>query len=289
MDTLKIAIPNKGRLSEESLRLLSRAGIRLDFSHERKLYATAQGGRIQVLFLRAADIPEFVSDGVVHVGITGLDIVGETGAEVEPLMDLGFGSCRLVVAVPDDSPVQKASDIPKKVNVATSFPNLTKRYFEGLGIEARVIPVSGATEITPHIGVADLITDLTSTGSTLVMNGLREVDTILKSTAHVIARKDAAAGPFGKAIADLVFALESVVNAAHKRYLLADVPKVALDEIRSFLPGIAGPTVVEIAGDPDTVAIHVVVDDDQIYEAVARLKGLGGRGILVMPIDRMVA
>lgn len=289
MDPLKIAIPNKGRLSEESVRLLERAGIRLDFSHERKLFASARDGRIQVLFLRAADIPEFVADGVVHLGVTGLDIVREEKADVETLMDLRFGKCRLVVAVPEESRIRTADDLPARVTVATSFPNLTRTYFAERNVDAKVISVSGATEITPHIGVADLITDLTSTGSTLVMNGLREVDTILKSTAHVIAKPGAEDGPYGGAIADLLFALESVIAARHKRYLLADVPKAALPEVREFLPGIAGPTVVEIAGDPDTVAIHVVVDEADIYDAVGRLKRLGGRGILVMPIDRMVA
>ncbi len=276
MDPVKIAIPNKGRLSEETLSLL-------------KLFATARDGTIQVLFLRAQDIPEFVADGVVHLGVTGLDIVAEAGRKVETLLDLGYGSCRLCVAVPEDAKVKTAKDYPRKVTVATSFPNLTKKYFEERKIKARIIPVSGATEITPHIGIADMITDLTSTGSTLVMNGLREVDTILKSTAHVIGAPGVRKGPYGKLVQDLLFALESVVAARAKRYLLADVPRSELDEIRRFLPGIAGPTVVEIAGNPNMVAIHVVVDEDEIYDAVARLKKLGARGILVMPIDRLVA
>ena len=286
---LKVAVPNKGRLSEETLELLKRAGVRLDFSHERKLFATARGGAIQVLFLRAQDIPEFVADGVVHLGITGQDIIAESGRELTEVLDLQFGSCRLVVAVPEDSNVHSKDDLPRKTTVATSFPNLTRRYFQEKGIEARIIPVSGATEITPHIGVADMITDLTSTGSTLVMNGLREVDTIVRSTARVITAKGPKDAAITKAIEDLAFALKSVVAARKKRYLLADVPRKTLDEIRTFLPGIAGPTVVEIAGDPNTVAIHVVVDEEEIYDAVARLKRLGGRGILVMPIDRLVA
>lgn len=287
--TLKIAIPNKGRLSEESLRLFERAGIRLDFSHERKLFATARDGTIKVLFLRAADIAEFVADGVAHLGITGADIVEESGRELEEAMDLRFGRCRLVVAVPEDSPVKGPDDLPKKVNVATSFPRLTARYFRDKGIEARIIPVSGATEITPHIGVADLITDLTSTGSTLTMNGLREVDTILESSARVYGTKAVLEGDRAADVQRFLFALESVIAAAKKRYLLADVPRAAVDEVRRILPGIAGPTVVDVVGDDDMVAIHVVVDEDIIYDAVAKLKELGGRGILVMPIDRMVA
>lgn len=287
-EQLKVAIPNKGRLADETIRLMSRAGIRLDYSHERKLFATAHSGRIKVLFLRAADIPEFLDDGVVHLGITGLDIVKENGRNLEPLLDLGYGRCRLVVAVPEESPIRNADDLPKQLTVATSFPHVTKRYFDDRGVAARIIPISGAAEITPHLGVADLITDLTSTGSTLMMNGLREVDEILSSTAHIVAHENARTGPFKEMIEDFVFTFQSVIAARHRRYLLADVPRDKVDEIRSFLPGIAGPTVLEIAGDPDTVAIHVVVSEPEIYDAVVRLKRLGGKGILVMPIDRMV-
>lgn len=293
MDTpppqLKVAVPNKGRLADETVRLMSRAGIRLDYSHERKLFATAQNGRIQVMFLRAADIPEFIDDGVVHVGVTGLDIVEESGLDLEPLLDLGYGRCRLVVAVPDDSPIKAPKDYPKKLSVATTFPRTTKTYFDKHGIDTRIIKISGATEITPHLGVADIITDLTSSGSTLMMNNLREVDQILASTAHVVARRDARDGPAAEPIDNFVFTFESVIAARYKRYLLADVPRETLEEVRRFLPGIAGPTVVNIAGDPDTVAIQVVVDESEIYEAVVRLKRLGATGILVMPIDRMVA
>jgi ATP phosphoribosyltransferase len=288
-ERLKVALPNKGRLADEAVRLMSRAGLRLDYSHDRKLFATDKTGRIQALFLRAADIPEFLHDGVVHVGITGLDIVQESGFPLEPLLDLGFGRCRLVVAVPDESPIRHPDDLPKKLSVATSFPRITKKYFDERGIDARIIHIGGAAEITPHLGVADLITDLTSTGSTLLMNGLREVDQILSSTAHVVARKDAKNSDAAELIDNFVFTFESVISARHKRYLLADVPTDTLDEVRRFLPGIAGPTVVNIAGDPDTVAIQVVVDESEIYEAVVRLKRLGGKGILVMPIDRMVA
>ncbi|MBW3582138.1 MAG: ATP phosphoribosyltransferase [Euryarchaeota archaeon] len=286
---LKIAVPNKGRLSEQCLDLFTRAGIRLDYSHERKLFAEAREGRIKVLFLRAQDIPEFVADGVAHLGVTGHDIIAESGRPLDELIDLGFGSCRLVLAVPEESPIRTVEDLPKRVTCATSFPALTKAWFEARKVEARVIPVSGATEITPHLGIADVITDLTSTGSTLVMNGLREVDTLLRSSARLVATPGLGDGSMGREIEEFVFALRSVIAARGKRYLLADVPRTVLDEIRAFLPGIAGPTVVDVIGDEDMVAIHVVVDEAIIYDAVARLKRIGARGILVMPIDRMVA
>ncbi len=284
---LKLAIPNKGRLADDAVALLRRAGISLDGSSDRKLVAHALGGRVQVLFLRAQDIPEFVADGTVHAGITGLDVVREAAVDVQDVLDLGFGYCRLVVAVPREHPARKASDLPDRVRVATSFETLARAHFERLGKEVRIVPVSGACEITPALGVADAIVDLTSSGSTLVMNNLREVETVLESTCHLIARPgiDAEAAEWLDRVA---FALESVVAARGKRYLMADVPRAALGEIRQFLPGVAGPTVVEIAGDPDTVAIQVIVDGAEIFDAVHRLRQLGGRGIIVVAIDRMV-
>lgn len=284
---LKIAVPNKGRLSDDSICLLRQAGIHLRGSSDRKLFASALDGRIQVLYLRAQDIPAFVADGTVDAGITGLDVVRESGADVDPRLDLRFGKCRLVVAVPQDDDAADASHLPDGVRIATSFPGLTKAYFDGLGKTVRITSVSGACEVTPTLGVADAITDLTSTGSTLMMNHLREVGTILESTCHLVTGKDVDA-----AVADelerVEAALASVVAAQDKRYLLADVPRDALDEIRTFLPGVAGPTVVDIAGQEDMVAIQVVVDEGDIFDAVHRLKGLGAKGILIVPIDRLV-
>lgn len=284
---LKIAVPNKGRLSDDSIRLLRQAGIHLRGSSDRKLFATALDGRIQVLYLRAQDIPNFVADGTVDAGITGLDVVKESGADVDARLDLRFGRCRLVVAVPQDADASSANDLPENVRIATSFPALTRAYFDGLGKQVRITSVSGACEVTPTLGVADAITDLTSTGSTLAMNHLREVGIILESTCHLVTCRSV-----DPEVADelerVEAALASVVAAQDKRYLLADVPRAALDEIRTFLPGVAGPTVVEIAGSPDMVAIQVVVDESDIFDAVHRLKGLGAKGILIVPIDRLV-
>jgi ATP phosphoribosyltransferase len=189
--------------------------------------------------------------------------------------------------VPEDHPAATPAELADGVRIATSYPRLTRAYFDALGKPVHVVTVSGACEIAPTLGIADAITDLTSTGSTLAMNHLRAIGTVLESTCWLVTAPntdDAVAEELER----LVFALGSVVAARDKRYLLADVPRVALDEIRVFLPGLAGPTVVEIAGDPDTVAIQVVVDEGDVFDAVHRLKRLGGRGILVIPIDRLV-
>ena len=290
MMPLKIAVPNKGRLSESALELFRKAGIRVETSHERKLFATALDGAFSILFVRANDIPEFVQDGVADLGVTGLDLVEEMGKDVERLMDLRFGSCRLVFAAPEDSPVKGPQDLPDGARVATSFPRLTRAYFQRAGRgNVRIVEVSGATEVTPHIGVADYITDLTSTGSTLAMNGLREVDTLLESTAWVIGCRESLRDLQKAArIQELLFALESVVTARGKRYLMANVPRESLDEVRKILPGITGPTIMEISGHPHLVAAHAVVGERDLFETVNRLKAVGATGILVLPIERLV-
>lgn len=284
---LKLAIPNKGRLSDDAVALLKRAGLHLRGSSDRKLMATALDGRVQILYLRAHDIPEFVADRTVDAGITGLDAIAESGFDLADRLDLRFGPCRLVVAVPEEHPAQAVEDLPDGTRIATSYPGLSKRFFDEQGKSVHIATVTGACEITPTLGVADAITDLTSTGSTLVMNHLRQIGEILDSTCRLVTAPDV--DPVvAEELERIVSALASVVAARNKRYLMADVPRAALDEVRSFLPGVAGPTVVEIAGDPDMVAIQVVVDEREIFDAVHRLKELGGRGILVVPIDRLV-
>lgn len=286
---LKIAVPNKGRLSESTLELFRKAGLKVEAGPERKLYASALDNTVQVLFLRAQDIPEFVADGVAHLGVTGKDIVQESGKDAEEVMDLQFGYCRLVVAVPESTGWTDVKAVPDDARVATSFPRLTRSYFEKHGKKVRIVEVSGATEITPHIGVADLVTDLTSSGSTLAMNGLREVATILPSTARLLANPSAWRDAKMRARLDpIVASLQSVVAARGKRYLMANVPKATLDEVRAILPGISGPTIMDILSHPELVAAHAVVDEGALFSVVQRLKSVGATGILVLPIERLV-
>jgi ATP phosphoribosyltransferase len=287
---LKIAVPNKGRLSEATLDLFRKAGMKVESSPDRKLYATALDRTVQILFVRASDIPGFVQDGVAHLGVTGKDIVEEEGKAVREVMDLQYGYCRLVVAVPDTSGVRDAKDVPDGARVATSFPNLARRFFADAGRDVRIVQVSGATEVTPHIGVADLIVDLTSSGSTLAMNNLREVATILPSTARVVANGKAMEDARLRPRIDAILAsLQSVVQARGKRYLMANVPKGRLDEVRRILPGISGPTIMDILSHPELVAAHAVVDEGALFDVVNRLKAIGATGILVLPIERLVS
>lgn len=285
---LRIALPNKGRLAEKALDLFETAGLKAEFSSARALLAQL-GPDFEAIFVRAADIPEFVADGAADLGVTGADLVAESGRDVEELLDLGFGRCRLAVAVPESSPIQHPADIPPGSRIATSFPGITRAFFETMGVDITIAPVTGATEIAPHLGVADVIVDLVSTGSTLRVNRLREVATILESTARVVANRDSmAVDSKARELRELVIALESVLRARAKRYLMANVPRDRLDEVRRVLPGINGPTIVEVHDSGAWVAAHAVVDAARVYQTISALKALGAEGILVTRIERLM-
>lgn len=285
---VRVALPNKGRLFAKSVAVLEQAGLRAALDGDRALMADL-GQDFQALFVRAADVPEYVADGAAEVGITGADLVVESGREVTEILDLGFGACHLAVAVRDDAPARTASDLPAGTRVATSFPRTARAYFETLGTPIEVAPVTGATEIAPHLGVADVIVDLVSTGSTLRMNKLREIDSILTSTARLVANPSALDDArSGAAVRELATAVESVLRADQKRYLMANVPRSRLDEVRDVIPGINGPTIVEVLDGDAWVAAHAVVDADRIYQTIARLKALGAEGILVTRIERLM-
>jgi ATP phosphoribosyltransferase len=286
---LRIAIPNKGRLSEQALELLETAGLKPEFRADRALVARL-GDSFQAIFVRAQDIPEFVADGAAEFGITGSDLVEEAHrGEITELLDLGFGKCRLVVAARDESSLKTPGDLAPGTRVATSFPGIARRYFQELGVEIQVVPVSGAAEIAPHLGVADIIVDLTSTGSTLRVNGLREIGTILHSSARIIANEGALdVEETHRSATELTNAVESVLRASRKRYLMANVPRAKLDEVRRVLPGISGPTIVDVLDQGTWVAAHAVVEADQVYQTITRLKELGAEGILVTRIERLM-
>ena len=287
---LKIALPNKGRLAEEARLLFGDAGLEVRATGERALTASL-GGEFQALFVRAQDIPEFVADGAADAGVTGFDLVSESGRALTTLTDLEFGRCRLVVAARDDGGIAELDDIPAGARVATVYPRLTERYFAERGLTVEVVPVSGAAEIAPHIGIADIIVDITSTGSTLKVNGLREVETIMESTARLIAAPDAltsADRDRGRSLEELTAALSSVLRARGKRYLMANVPRTALAEVTRVLPGLNGPTVIDILNGGAHVAVHAVVPAKTVYRTIAELKALGAEGILVTRIERLM-
>jgi ATP phosphoribosyltransferase len=290
---LKLALPNKGRLADEARELFADAGLAVQARGERALSASL-GGELEAIFVRAQDIPEFVADGAADAGVTGWDLVCESGRPLADLLDLEFGRCRMVVAVREESGITTLADLNGSARVATPFPRVAREFFERAGRSVEVVPVSGAAEIAPHLGIADIIVDLASTGSTLRVNGLREVATVLESSAHLVAGPAliaAAAGAAnGKACAleELVGALTSVLRARGQRYVMANVPRVALDRVRDVLPGLSGPTVIDVLNGGHVVAVHAVAPAATIGRTIRDLKALGAQGILVTRIERLM-
>lgn len=280
---LKIAVPNKGRLSEGTLELLARAGLRVP-RHARSLLADVNG-RWRLLFMRTQDIPEYVATGTADAGITGLDLVAESGLPVEALLKLGFGRCRLVVAVPQLGGITHIEQLRGR-RVATVFPRLTARFFEERGVSMEIVPLSGATEVAPQVGLADAVADLVETGSTLRQHGLIELETLLRSEAVLIADPERTCRA---QLEELHVALRSVLDAQARRYLMANVPKARLDEVKKRLPGVTAPTVMRLLGREDWVALHAVVHEDEINGLIPALKRCGAEGLLILPIERMVA
>ncbi len=285
---IKIALPNKGRLADDVRAVLQDAGLRARAESERALTASLGEG-FTALFVRAADIPEFVADGAADAGITGWDCVQESGRELFTLVDLEMGKCRLSVAMRDqEGSPPELSQIKQGARVATTFPRLAAAFFASKQLAVHVVPISGAAEVAPHLGIADVIVDLVSTGSTLRVNGLVEVATILESSARLVCRPRASLGDdVGRALEELAFALSSVVMARDKRYLMANLPRTALEAVRKELPGLRGPTVVDVLG-TDFVAVHAVVPASTVYKTTLRLKSLGCEGILVTRIERLI-
>ena len=286
---LRIALPNKGRLAQDTRDLFNDAGLEVRASSDRALKA-ALGADFEAIFVRAQDIPELVSDGAADAGVTGLDLIAENRRGVIPKLDLGFGRCRLSMAARDESGLDDFRQLPPRTRVATSFPNITARFCAESGLDLEIVPISGAAEIAPHLGIADVIVDLVSTGSTLKTNGLREIGTIMWSTAQLVVAQDRASWIATKeaALQELCSALESVTSARGQRYLMANVPRDRLDEVRQILPGLNGPTVINVLDGGKHVAVHAVVAASAIYRTIANLKAIGGEGILVTRIERLM-
>jgi ATP phosphoribosyltransferase len=281
---LRLAIPNKGRLVEPTVTLLRDAGLVFE-SGERSLVARVQNFDLDILFVRTNDIVEFVSDGVADLGITGLDLVAESGTNVPLLRKLGYGRCRLTIAVPNDSPLKTAEDLAG-LRVATSHMNLTKRFFASRSIPVDVIPVSGAAEVAPRLGLAEAIVDLVSTGSTMVVNGLRPVEEVFASEAVLLA--NAAAQQVDGPVFDTIQTMLSATLAARDRkYLMMNAPLAKAAELEALLPGLESPSVIPLAHE-GMIAIHSVVDADAVWSLLPRLKAAGATGILILPIEKLV-
>ncbi len=281
---LRLAVPNKGRLVEPTVGLLRDAGLVFE-PGERVLVARVQNFELDILFVRTNDIVEFVNDGVAELGITGLDLVAEACSDVPQLRKLGYGRCRLTVAVPNDSPFRAAEDLAG-LRVATSHMSLTKSFFAARSIPVDVIPVSGAAEVAPRLGLAEAIVDLVSTGSTMVVNGLRPVEEIFESEAVLLANR-AAVADRADALCTIDTMLAATLAARDRKYLMMNAPMAKAAELESLLPGLESPSVIPLAHE-GMIAIHSVVEADAVWSLLPKLKAAGASGILVLPIEKLV-
>jgi len=275
---LKIAVPSKGRLRDPAIALLEDAGLGPETPGDRALAFPCRNAPVEALLVRADDIPEYVQDGVVDCGITGLDIVRERGSKVTELQRLGFGACTLEVAVPDESEVRTAEEL-SGARIATSFPRLAQ---DLLSVPIELVDVHGSVELAPRLGLADAIVDLVSSGSTLRTNGLRSIGVLLESEAVLIGPPE----PRAEAV-QLAGVFRSVVDARATRYLMLNAPEDALDAICALVPGSRAPSVLPLS-EPGMVAVHSLVPAADIWRLLPELESAGASSILIVPVERML-
>lgn len=281
--TIRLAVPNKGRLQQPTATMLEQGG----FSYEktdRALAVPVRNMDLEVLFVRTDDVAEFVADGVADLGITGIDLLAESGLELEIIEKLGFGHCRLTAAVPRISEIDTLEAL-RGTRIATSHPVTTQRFFDERGINITTVPLSGSVEVAPKLDIAEAVVDLVSSGSTMLINGLRPLADILESQA-VLVGKPGTSGTNGT-VAQVIMTVQSVVAARRKRYVMMNAPENAVPAIEELIPGFEAPTVIPLAHD-GMVAVHSVVDSARLSRVLPELKEAGASGILVLPIDQLI-
>jgi ATP phosphoribosyltransferase len=281
---LSLAVPAKGRMAEAALRLCADAGLSFETT-ERSLLVPCANAPVDLLLVRPSDIPEYVQDGAVDVGITGANLVAEARAAVETLAELGFARCTLEAAVPEDATQQAVEDLDG-LRVATAYPVSTRMLLDARGVRAELVPVSGSVEVAPRLGLADAIVDLVSTGSTMDANGLRRVGVLLESQAVLVGRPGEAEQ--GGLLERLTLMLAGVVAARRRRYVMMNATVDALPAIRDVLPSMGAPTVLPLA-EEGQIAVHAAVDVGEIWSVLPALKAAGATSILVVPVERLVA
>jgi ATP phosphoribosyltransferase len=281
---VRLALPSKGRLAEQAERLLHDAGIGFT-PNGRTLHVHCLDLDLELLFARADDIPRWTADGAVELGITGRNVIIEAGVELDELLALGFGGCRLAVAVLDDSPIHDLQELSGR-RVATSYRRTVAAAFTARGIDAELVDLSGSVELSPRLGIADAVVDLVSSGETLRQNGLREIANVLESEAVLVARRGLT-GDQAALVEDIRLVLESVLAARPKRYLMLNARDERLDDVLALLPGLDAPTVLPLAR-TGMHAVHAVIDADDVVRLLGPLRSAGATSLLVLPIEHLI-
>lgn len=283
--SLRIAIQKSGRLTDKTVNLLEGIGIDFD-NYKRNLIVKTRNFDVELLLLRDDDIPEYVQDGVCDLGFVGANETQETGADVTPIRDLGYGKCRLSLAAPKNGNIKTPEDFKGK-KVATSYPNLTRKFFEERGIDIQIIEISGAVEIAPQLEVADAIVDLVSSGGTLRANGLVELETILKSQTQLIRTNKELSSGKQHLIEKFLVRMDGHQQAAKSRYIMMNAPTAAVENIKEIIPSMKSPTVMPLA-ESDMVAIHTVIPFEKFWTVMEELKNAGASDIVMLPIESMI-
>ncbi len=281
---LRIALQKSGRLSEDSYQLFKECGIRFDYGTG-KLRSVSSNFPAEFLFLRDDDIPGYVEDGVADLGIVGENVAVETGRSVNTIHKLGFSKCRLSIAIPRGTEWSGIQDLTGK-SIATSYPTLLGNYLKGAGVNADIHEISGSVEIAPGIGLAEAVCDIVSSGSTLLSNGLQEVETIFRSEAILIANPELDADK--QTLVDkLLFRIKAVQAAKNNKYIVLNAPNHAIGQITSLLPGMRSPTVTPLATEGWS-SVHSVLNENEFWENIEAIRAAGAEGILVIPIEKMI-
>ena len=284
MNQLRIAIQKSGRLSEKSLELISEAGISFN-NGDRKLITKSSNFPVELLFLRDDDIPQYVADGVADIGIVGENVISEKNSKVKLVEKLGFAKCRLSIAIPKSVDYKDSSYLNGK-KIATSYPNILTNFLKKNNIEAEIHEISGSVEIAPGIGLADAIFDIVSSGSTLISNGLREVEIVMYSEAVIVGDLNLSVEK-QKILDKLLFRTRSVQTANRNKYVVLNAPASSVEKIVRVIPGMKSPTVVPLAKE-GRVSIHSVIKESDFWDIIDQLQECGAQGILVMPIEKMI-
>jgi ATP phosphoribosyltransferase len=283
---LKLAMQKKGRLTEKSIDLLKTCCIDVETYSER-LVITARNFDLDVLFLRDDDIPEYVQDGVADIGIVGENVLIEKKVDAEIVRKLGFGKCKLMIAIPEKEEIKEIKELDGK-RIATSYPVILENFLKANKIIAKIIDISGSVEIAPTLGISDYICDLVSTGNTLKMNKLKKSFNVFESEAVLISNKNINPKSVRyKALQSLLQRIDSALNARNSKYIMMNIPKSALDTIRNIVPALKSPTILPLA-DENMLALHAVIPSDKFWEINDDLKKAGASGILVIPIENMI-
>ena len=284
MSKLKIAVQKSGRLSEKSLQLLNECGIRLS-NDERKLKTTSSNFPVEILFLRDDDIPQYVEQGVADIGIIGENEVWEKDKNVSVIKKLGFANCRLSLAIPKEIEYSGIFYFNNK-RIATSYPIILEKFFRDNNLKAEIETISGSVEIAPGIGLADCIFDIVSTGSTLQINGLKEVEVVANSEAVIISNPKLDKTK-QKILDSLIFRIQSVKNAAENKYILLNAPNLSVPQIAALLPGMKSPTILPLE-EQGWSSMHSVIKEDEFWDIIDKLKLLGAQGILITNVEKMI-